>query len=186
MFFLFHRCIRKPAAQRRCRSSQTAYKDKNSYPRPCRNALLDAEAVSREIPTELVYGPPAGKRTAGLPEVSGGEQIWIMEHIYDHFQAFKPISCCSERPPYARCIDMLIRIRVNVSMKLISKMKEISVDILPNRRKARIISSALFSEKLKSYAVIYPEKMLMCYKAIYESLDRLSTIPKTVSTVTFS
>ena len=81
-----------------------------------------------------------------LPEVSDDGQIWMMQYIYDHFDAFKLIACCSEGTKYADYIDRLIQIEVEASMVLISKMKQAGMELQQiDEELIRIVASALFS-----------------------------------------
>lgn len=42
--------------------------------------------------------------------VSSEGTDWMLEYIYEHFDTFKLIACCSEGTPYSRYIDQLIEI----------------------------------------------------------------------------
>lgn len=59
-----------------------------------------------------------------LPEVSDEGHAWMMDYIYDHFDAFKLIVCCSNGTRYEHYLDILTEIEVNASIALIEKMKE--------------------------------------------------------------
>ncbi len=47
----------------------------------------------------------------------------MVEYIYDHFDAFKLIVCCSTGTRYEHYLDVLTEIEVNSSIVLIEKMK---------------------------------------------------------------
>ena len=49
---------------------------------------------------------------------------WMVEYIYDHFDAFKLIVCCSAGTRYEHYLDVLTEIEVNSSIVLMEKMKE--------------------------------------------------------------
>ena len=48
----------------------------------------------------------------------------MVEYIYDHFDAFKLIVCCSAGTRYEHYLDVLTEIEVNSSIVLMEKMKE--------------------------------------------------------------
>ena len=47
---------------------------------------------------------------ADLPEISDGSAAWMMDLIYDHFDAFKLIACCAVGTRYEHYLDILIDI----------------------------------------------------------------------------
>lgn len=49
---------------------------------------------------------------------------WMVEYIYDHFDAFKLIVCCSAGTRYEHYLEVLTEIEVNSSIVLMGKMKE--------------------------------------------------------------
>lgn len=59
-----------------------------------------------------------------LPEVSDEGHSWMVKYIYDHFDAFKLIVCCSTGTRYEHYLDVLTEIEVNSSIVLMEKMKE--------------------------------------------------------------
>lgn len=81
-----------------------------------------------------------------LPEISDDGQLWMMHYIYDHFDAFKLITCCAEGTKYAYYIDTLIDIEVIASQKLIQLMTEAGMEIYPiDDELIHIVASALFN-----------------------------------------
>lgn len=86
------------------------------------------------------------RQLSNLPEISGSGQTWIIQHIYDNFDAFKLISCCSAGTKYEHYIDTLIEIEWNSSRALIDRMTEAGLPVHPiDDDLIRIVSSALFS-----------------------------------------
>lgn len=63
----------------------------------------------REIQQEFSSLPVEGQLSS-LPEVSDDGQMWMMRHIYDNFDAFKLIACCSAGTKYEHYIDTLAEI----------------------------------------------------------------------------
>lgn len=81
-----------------------------------------------------------------LPEISDSETDWMMEYIYDNFDAFKLIVCHSVGTKYENYIDSLIEIEVDSSHKLIARMQEAGLVVSSlDDGFVHIISSALFN-----------------------------------------
>lgn len=70
----------------------------------------------------------------------------MTQHIYDHFDAFKLISCCSAGTKYENYIDTLIEIEANASRVLIDRMTEAGLPVHPiDDDLIHIVASAMFS-----------------------------------------
>lgn len=83
---------------------------------------------------------------AGLPEVSDTGHDWMVRYVYDHFDAFKLIVCCSAGTKYEHYIDTLVEVEAVASRVLIDAMTaagrpvcQIDDDLI------HIISSTLFN-----------------------------------------
>lgn len=82
----------------------------------------------------------------GLPEVTDGSAAWMMKYIYDHFDAFKLIVCCSTGTKYEYYLDTLIDIEAEAGRRLIDRMKEEGVPVRDMDDKLiHILSSMLFN-----------------------------------------
>ena len=119
-----------------------------------KEALFDAlvekpaqELESRYRKTQQAFASLSlEEELKNLPEVSDDGQMWMMEHIYNHFDAFKLITCCSEGTRYAGYIDTLIQIEVDASLLLIDKMKQAGMKVQQiDVELIHIVSSALFA-----------------------------------------
>ena len=81
-----------------------------------------------------------------LPELSDEKSSWMMEQIYDHFDAFKLIACCSVGTRYEHYIDTLIEIESEAGRRLIDQMKEENIPVRDlDDELIHILSSALFN-----------------------------------------
>jgi AcrR family transcriptional regulator len=88
---------------------------------------------------------PLDRQMQTLPEVGENGQAWMMRYLYDHFDAFKLIACCSAGTKYEHYIDSLIDVEVRTSRVLIDRLLEsgqIQQDI--DNDLIHIVSSALF------------------------------------------
>ena len=89
---------------------------------------------------------PLERQLSSLPEISDYGQMWMIQHIYDNFDAFKLITCCSAGTKYEHYIDTLIEIEVNASRALIDGMTAAGLSVYPiDDDLIHIVASALFS-----------------------------------------
>ena len=81
----------------------------------------------------------------GLPEVSEEGHTWMMEYVYDNFDAFKLIVCCSQGTRYEHYIDTLVEIEATSGRVLTDRMLEegYSINHIDDEL-IHIVSSALF------------------------------------------
>lgn len=88
---------------------------------------------------------PLQDQLTELPEVSA-ENSWIMEFIYDNFDAFKLIVCCSAGTGYEHYLDTLVEIEANSGRALLERMEEAGQQIHQiDDALIHIVSSALFN-----------------------------------------
>lgn len=114
------------------------------------DALVEGPAqtlVERYRETQQSFSSlPLERQLSSLPEISSDGQMWMIQHIYDNFEAFKLISCCSTGTKYEHYIDTLIEIEVNDSRVLIDRMTEAGLPVHPiDDDLIHIVASALFS-----------------------------------------
>ena len=88
---------------------------------------------------------PLQDQLTELPEVSD-ENSWIMEFIYDNFDAFKLIVCRSAGTGYEHYLDTLVEIEANSGRALLERMEEAGQQIHQiDDALIHIVSSALFN-----------------------------------------
>ena len=88
---------------------------------------------------------PLQDQLTELPEVSD-ENSWIMEFIYDNFDAFKLIVCCSAGTGYEHYLGTLVEIEANSGRALLERMEEAGQQIHQiDDALIHIVSSALFN-----------------------------------------
>ncbi|MDO5548153.1 MAG: TetR/AcrR family transcriptional regulator [Eubacteriales bacterium] len=86
------------------------------------------------------------QKLADLPEISDDGQEWMMWYIYDHFDAFKLVVCCSAGTQYEHYLETLTEIEVNASHILIEGMKAAGMEVQPiDDELIHIVSSMLFN-----------------------------------------
>lgn len=70
---------------------------------------------------------PAEEQVNSLTEYSFESYNWMIDYIYDHYEAFKLIICCSNNTKYEHYIERLIEIEVKSSHNLIRNMKNLNL-----------------------------------------------------------
>lgn len=114
------------------------------------DALVEEPAcalVERYRETQQTFASlPLERQLSSITEIAGNGQMWMTQHIYDHFDAFKLISCCSAGTKYEHYIDTMIEIEVNASRVLIDRMTEAGLPVHPiDDDLIHIVASAMFS-----------------------------------------
>lgn len=119
-----------------------------------KEALLDALVKEPADTLENIYREqqrayaekPLKNQLEGLPEISDGSAAWMMRYIYDHFDAFKLIVCCSGGTKYEHYLDTLIDIESESGRRLIDRMKEEGLPVQDmDDSLIHILSSMLFN-----------------------------------------
>lgn len=123
----------------------------------------ELEKRYRRIQQEFAAQPLKGQLES-LPEVTEDEHAWMMEYIYDNFDAFKLITCCAVGTRYEHYLDSLIEIEVNASKALIEKMEQAGMQVLPlDDELIHMIASALFNGMFETVRHDMPREKAMVY-----------------------
>lgn len=86
---------------------------------PAKELLAQFRKMQRDFSIQ-----PLQKQLEGINTASSEGQDWMFHYIYDHFDAFKLITCCANGTSYEHYIDQLIDIEVNSSFSLTDQMEE--------------------------------------------------------------
>ena len=141
-----------------------------------KEALFDAivsepaeELVNRYRTSQQMYAErPLEEQLSGISGVSE-ENTWMMDFIYDHFDAFKLIVCCSAGTRYEHYIDILVEIEANSAMLLSEKMREAGYKLpLLNDDLAHMISSGLFNCIFETVSHDMPKDRALEYMGSYQ------------------
>lgn len=88
---------------------------------------------------------PAGEQMDSLNETAGRGQVWMVEYMYDHFDAFKLIACCAAGTRYADYIDTLVEIEIESSMVFIKKLRAAGHPVRPiDRGMVHMVANSMF------------------------------------------
>lgn len=137
-----------------------------------KEALLDALVKEPADTLETAYREqqrlfaekPLQSQLAGLPEVSDDSASWMMQYIYDHFDAFKLIVCCSAGTKYEYYLDTLIDIESESGRRLIDRMKEEGIPVRDmDDALIHIFSSALFNGMFETVRHDMPRETAYAY-----------------------
>lgn len=66
---------------------------------------------------------PVQVQLDGLPKMSEENRDWMLHCIYDNYNAFKLIACCSAGTKYEYYIDVLVEIEANAGRVLLDRME---------------------------------------------------------------
>lgn len=141
-----------------------------------KEALFDAivsgpaeELVNRYRTSQQEYASISlEEQLGGLREVSENNS-WMMDFIYDHFEEFKLIVCCSVGTRYEHYIDTLVEIEANSSLQLTEKMQKAGYQLPPlSDELAHMISSGLFNCMFETIRHDMPKEKALEYTGSYQ------------------
>jgi AcrR family transcriptional regulator len=66
---------------------------------------------------------PPDQQAVEMPSFAGVEMAGILDYIYNNYDAFKLILCCSEGTPYANYIDSIVEIESEYTLRFIETMQ---------------------------------------------------------------
>lgn len=70
---------------------------------------------------------------------------WIIDYIYDHFDAFKLIICCSDGTPYHDFVHQMVEIEVECTFRYIDTLERLGHEVPDiDRQLCHIVSSGMF------------------------------------------
>ena len=99
-----------------------------------------------------------------LPEVPDKEASWMMDFLYDHFDAFKLIACCSSGTKYEHYLDTLAEIEDHSGRLLVDRMVEAGYPIRRlDDELIHIMSTALFNGMFETIRHDMPREKAMVY-----------------------
>lgn len=99
-----------------------------------------------------------------LPEVPDKEASWMMVFLYDHFDAFKLIACCSSGTKYEHYLDTLAEIEDHSGRLLVDRMIDAGYPIrCLDDELIHIMSTALFNGMFETVRHDMPREKAMAY-----------------------
>ena len=78
----------------------------------------------KEAHEEFVRLPPDEQPTR-MGEISGDCLLWATDYVYDHFDVFKLILCCSEGTKYANMVHEMVELEVQSTHEFIAVLKSL-------------------------------------------------------------
>jgi len=141
-----------------------------------KEALFDAivsgpaeELVNRYRAAHQAYSSISLEdQISGLGQVSE-KNSWMMDFIYDHFDEFKLIVCCSAGTRYEHYIDTLVEIEANSSLQLTEELQEAGYKLPPlSDELAHMISSGLFNCMFETIRHDMPKEKALEYTGSYQ------------------
>ncbi len=107
---------------------------------------------------------PLSEQVKNLPEVPDVEASWMLDHIYDHFDAFKLIACASTGTHYEHYLDTLAEIEDNSGRALVDKMQAAGYSLPEiDDELIHIMSTALFNGMFETVRHDMPREKAVKY-----------------------
>ena len=137
-----------------------------------KEAMFDAlvsepgqELVERYREVQKAFSArPLEEQVNNLPEVPEIEAARMMAYIYDHFDAFKLITCAAAGTRYEHYLDTLAEIEDNAGRALIDCMREAGYPVPEiDDELIHIMSSALFNGMFETVRHDMPREKAMQY-----------------------
>lgn len=109
---------------------------------------------------------PLESQLQSIPEVTDRESNWMMNYLYDHFDAFQLLACHAAGTRYENYIDTLIAIEAEGGRMLIDRMRQAG---LPAQELddglIHILSGALFNGMFETIRHNMPREKALQYMA---------------------
>ena len=104
------------------------------------------------------------EQVRNLPEVPDEEAGWMLDFIYDHFDAFKLIACCAGGTKYEHYLDTLAEIEDHSGRLLVDRMVDAGYPIRRlDDELIHIMSTALFNGMFETIRHDMPREKAMVY-----------------------
>ena len=131
------------------------------------DALVAQELADRYRAVQQTFAQQSvEEQVRNLPEVPDEEAGWMLDFIYDHFDAFKLIACCAGGTKYEHYLDTLAEIEDNAGRALIEKMAEAGYSLPQiDDELIHIMSSALFNGIFETVRHDMPREKALRYMA---------------------
>ena len=113
---------------------------------------------------------PLADQVKNLPEIPDVEASWMLDHIYDHFDAFKLIACVAAGTRYEHYLDTLAEIEDNSGRVLVDEMRAAGYPVPEiDDELIHIMSTALFNGMFETVRHDMPrEKAIKYMKSLRE------------------
>lgn len=100
--------------------------------------FMQAQDAFEELPSE--------QKPDMMGRLSGECIDWTIEYIYEHFDAFKLIICCSEGTAYANFIHTMVEVEVESTYKFIDVLRSLGHEVKEiDRQFSHIVASGMLS-----------------------------------------
>ena len=99
-----------------------------------------------------------------LSDVAGSCMEWCVDYMYDHYDAFKLILCCSEGTPYAHFIHNMVEVEVEYTIQYMEVLRRLGRDIpVLDKSLCHIIASGMFNGIFEIVVHDMPKEQAMRY-----------------------
>lgn len=89
---------------------------------------------------------PLEKQPENMGNISGKCINWCLDYIYDHYDSFKLILCCSEGTPYSNFIHQMVEVEVEDTYKFIDVLRTLGHEVPEiDRKLCHMIASGMLN-----------------------------------------
>ena len=146
-------------------------------------ALVDGPAqvfFDRFMDAQIRFADlPAAEQPGQMGVISGDCMDWMVDYIYDHFDAFKLLICCAEGTRYEHFIHNLVQIEMDATHSFIQVLRSLGHPVKEmDSQLEHLLVSGMFSgffemvvhEMPKEQAVGYAKDLRAFYTAGWKHL----------------
>ncbi|MCM1335489.1 MAG: TetR/AcrR family transcriptional regulator [Bacteroides sp.] len=88
---------------------------------------------------------PLEEQPAHLGKESSECLNWVIDYMYEHYEDFKILVCCSEGTPYENFINSMVEVEVESTLRYIEVLRELGNDVPEiDRSLCHMITSGMF------------------------------------------
>ncbi len=107
---------------------------------------------------------PPEHQPQAMGKISGSCMDWMIEYIYENFDAFKLILCCSEGTQYEQFIHTLVEIEVEATHRFLAVLQELGHPVKEiDSQLEHILVSGLFSGFFETVVHDMPKEQSVRY-----------------------
>lgn len=122
---------------------------------------------------------PHEEQPDNMGEISGDCMMWMVDYMYEHFDAFKLLLCCAEGTEYEDFIHTLVKIETEATYRFQDVLKELGREVRTiDSQLEHILVSGFFSgffeiiihDMPKEKAVLYTKELREFYTAGWKKI----------------
>ncbi len=139
---------------------------------PDKKALFDAlvskpakELLDQYMSTQREFAMrPAERQAAEMVQASDEGMAWMVEYVYDNYDAFKLLICCSAGTEYTDYVNKMVEVETQATLRFISTVRSAGQQVRDvEEQLIHILANALFSGMFEVVAHDMPKEKARVY-----------------------